>query len=881
MSWLQKLGEVYDMMIGTEGCGLLPVGMIFKKIKYNIILSSDGKFITAQQLPKDAQVFAVPTTPQAEGRTSAGVPFPLADQLKYLVTDGEQENKKFEMYVEQLSAWCSEPDAPECLRVLCRYLRRRTLLDDLLSVPELKLRRDGDGISDSGSMACFSVQDPDGESRLWMRGDVRESWLRRAEKLLENEPKELCFATGQLLPVLRNHPKLSGNAKLISSLDAGFPFQFKGRFTDSDTVAAVSGAASLKAHNALRWLLEYQGFQRYGMSIVAWNTAEPELKMEEDIFEDEPQEKRVPNTFEPYALALRDAAAGYMEELRRFRTAGDLTDEARQRMNEIVILGMQAATDGRMSVTYYQEIPGNLYVQRLDAWADACFWEMPGKGKRQRTPTWDEICEAVLGRDTVELAKRDMQCTKSATKQMREMQLRLLNCVVNGRQLPKDFLQQSFRRAVQPLRFTDRAGKWDNFTWARCVAVSCALYRAAEVQSGRPAPEPILDTESTEWDYLYGRLLAAAHMLETEAAETRGLPTNALRLMARFAEKPGDTWLHLYKKLLPSLKRIGKNRQPEKSGYLADRYLRLFGEIERQFLPEDRQCEKPLSYAFLVGFSAQLRELYLKSEEEHQKKPELLPFAPPQGRDALYGCLLAVADVCEWKAEAEKVEGIWHSRRDGQTNAMLLTASYIAEPSSTWAHVHDKMIPYLEKSGVAAAKYLQSLICRAEQGFTVTERQSKAPLTSMFLNGYLSMRLALRTKDGLDTEVWTPLQGTRTMVDTREAAFGALLSLENAVERWALDREKNEDENRPSNAMRFLPRAAQRPNEVTAYLMQRMRPYAKKLSFPGVILRERERLIQQIAAEKWNTDAPLGPEYLHTFYTYRAFAQTENRKERG
>lgn len=42
----------------------------------------------------------------------------------------------------------------------------------------------------------------------------------------------------------------------------------------------------------------------------------------------------------------------------------------------------------------------------------------------------------------------------------------------------------------------------------------------------------------------------------------------------------------------------------------------------------------------------------------------------------------------------------------------------------------------------------------------------------------------------------------------------------------------------------------------------------KKLRQPFVFMQERERLLG-IATELWpNKDAPLGPGYLHTFYTY-------------
>lgn len=105
-------------------------------------------------------------------------------------------------------------------------------------------------------------------------------------------------------------------------------------------------------------------------------------------------------------------------------------------------------------------------------------------------------------------------------------------------------------------------------------------------------------------------------------------------------------------------------------------------------------------------------------------------------------------------------------------------------------------------------------------------------------------------------------------INSRDAAFGALLALDNIVERIVLDAEKQENDNRPSNAMRLMPHVARRPDAEIPQLMARMEPYMKKLRQPFVFMQERERLLG-IATELWpNKDAPLGSGYLHTFYTY-------------
>ena len=857
MSWIQKLCEVYDAIIGTPDCDMLSVGFINKNIELNIILSAKGEFVTAERVPENDRHCAVPSTIAAEARTGSSIkPYPLAEQLKYLIVDGEADDAKFCAYMQQLGDWCSFPGAPDCIKVLYSYLEKQTLFSDLMNVPGLNLR------SPYKDVVCFSIQDMHGENRLWMRGDVRESWGRYWATLLDETP-ELCYATGQVLPGLQSHPKLDGNPKLISARDVDFPFQYKGRFIEDRSAAALSGLASVKAHNALLWLIDHQGFNRYGMHIVAWNTAIPVLNICNDPFGYESENKAKPDTFEAYAIALRDAANGYTETLKTYTAATNLTKEAHRRMNEIVIIGLQAATQGRMSITYYQEMPGNMYVSRLNAWADDCLWEMPGANKKIRTPTWIEICSAVMGRDAVNIARSDRSGDKNATKLMRGMQLRLLGCVVDGAPLPLDMVEQAFARAVRPLSFTDSKGAWNGFAWAECVAVACALMRKESIQSGRGAVSPELDKTCTDRDYLFGRLLAVSHKIEFDAAESGKFPTNALRLMQSFVQSPRETWLHLYCKLLPYLKQLGQSGRGNRAAW----YLTLLGEIERSFAPEERAYSRPLSYMFLAGFSAQLSELYAKAEQR-KPSPPFEPYSPPSGRDELFGCLLAAADICEWDAMAEEHNGIRTSQRDGRTNAMLLTNAYVIKPSFTWMHIHDKLIPYLEKSGVSTAAYIQRIISRIESSFAAEERLKDARLGSGFLNGYLSMRHAMTAKGGLKQDAWAAQPASSLAINSRDAAFGALLALDNIVERIVLDAEKQENDNRPSNAMRLMPHVARRPDAEIPQLMARMEPYMKKLRQPFVFMQERERLLG-IATELWpNKDAPLGPGYLHTFYTY-------------
>lgn len=863
MSWISRLCDVYDHVSGTPAVpsdgGPAPAGFTKMQIDYNIIISPAGEFVTAQTLAESDE-HVVPCTPQAEARASSKIaPYPLAEQLKYMIVKDESDNRRYEAYLSLLTAWSQTPDAPECLKVLVAYLRKCTLYSDMMNAGVLKSK------NKEKAIACFSVQYPDEENRLWMRQDVFDSWLKRWYALNAECPVGLCYATGEWLPLMESHPRVEGNAKLISAKDDDFRFRYRGRFTEKGSATQVSIIASSKAHNALKWLLERQGFRRFGMYFVGWNIDEPVMDVdEEELPPDEgdgdmPDEakrlSRAPDTLEAYVNALFRSISSRTGDYKRASDPDDQTDDMKRRVSWIVLMGMQAATDGRMSITYYQEMPGNQFVERVEKWHQDCSWFTIDKGRGVDTVTWREICEAVMGVSAVRTALGDPRAEKSATKQMRGMQLRLLHCVVNGAALPEDMVAAAYHRAIQPSSFTDADGKWQKWDWLRCVSTACALIRKRRLDT-KASPEltHALNPGFDNRDYLYGRLLAVALRIETEARMLPEEKTNSLRLLANFVQRPAQTWQKIFLKLIPALERLERRagESYEANSPDARHYLALLGEIESLF--RERESARPLSELFLLGFSAQSRSLRLQGNAP--------AYRPPATRDELYGCLLAVADCCE--AEVRRRND---SQQTGLTNALHLMNAYVASPSRTWKTVHDKLIPYLESAGVSSAAATQRLICRLEQRFTEEERLSSRPLGDGFLHGYLCMHLALRS-EALDAGAWQSGPCDAPEPRSREALFGALLALENDTERDFLDSRKPEQENRSSNAMRYLTRAAQRPGEVWEHLEERMKPYVRGQLLAGRIMERADALRLRLDKQGFYTDSPLGSEYLHYFYLY-------------
>ena len=118
-----------------------------------------------------------------------------------------------------------------------------------------------------------------------------------------------------------------------------------------------------------------------------------------------------------------------------------------------------------------------------------------------------------------------------------------------------------------------------------------------------------LDKNLKSRDYLYGRLLAAAEYLEYSAlseTETKR-PTNAMRLMAQFSERPYSTWRNLERALVPYKVRLASNNP----GLLV-RLEALFGEIHQAFEHDNFTCDRPLNGEYILGYYCQKADFFTK-----------------------------------------------------------------------------------------------------------------------------------------------------------------------------------------------------------------------------------------------------------------------------
>ncbi|WP_124705903.1 type I-C CRISPR-associated protein Cas8c/Csd1 [Sulfuriferula multivorans] len=617
MSWIQKLHETYEQCKGQEPPGserLMPISHTPQQAHIEITLDADGNFKGARIVQKEETV--IPATEKSAGRTGkTPPPHPLCDKVQYCADDypgyGGGKPSFFKEYEAQLGKWCeSEFSHPKAKAVLA-YIRKGCVVADL--VKEKILHIDSDrklltrwtgenqapdlfrlltakaGERDQGdAFIRWHVREANNPcTAVWEDPSLQEAWAK-----FDASTKQLmgiCMVTGEDVALAVSHPKrirhAGDGAKLISANDAS-GYTFRGRFTDDTGLQAcgVGYEVTQKAHNALRWLIHRQAYRNEDQVIVTWavsgkpvpdpfkdslslflSSEETAQAATESVLHD------TGDTGQAFALRLKKAISGYRAQL-------DPTEG-------IVVMGLDSATPGRMAITFYRELLGSEFLNRIQAWHEKHAWPQNfGKdSKFVGTPAPRDIAEAAFGR------RLDDKLRKTTVE-------RLLPCIVDGRPLPRDLVESVVRRTY------NRVGL-EHWEWEKNLGISCALFKGF---FNKREYQMTLETDRTSRDYLYGRLLAIAEHIEGRGlyvgGETRD--TSAAKLMQRFADRPASTWRTIELALTPSKSRLRAKRP----GFLYE-MEKLHDEVVSSFAEEDFLDDRKLSGEFLLGYHCQRQAL--------------------------------------------------------------------------------------------------------------------------------------------------------------------------------------------------------------------------------------------------------------------------------
>jgi CRISPR-associated protein Csd1 len=634
MAWIEKLHATYEACKGREPPGaesLMPISHAVQQAHIEITIDGAGNFKDARAIPKEETV--IPASEKSAGRTSGAAAHPLCDKVQYCAADypifGGTKTSYFTGYEAQLAAWCESRFSHPKARAVLAYIGKGNVVADLVRHKVLHIGPDGrllmqwtgdgeapeifrqltakDGLRDQGDAFIRWIVWIDGDlcPEVWKDAALQEAWI--GYDSANNVQTGLCMATGEANAVLASsHPKRirhgGDGAKLISAND-GSGYTFRGRFTDADgkQAAGVGYVSTQKAHSALRWLIKRQAYRNGDQTFVAWavvgkpipdpwaDSDSMILGIESATGEDSKEpEILVGDVGQAFARRLNRAIAGYGAKL-------DPTDD-------IIIMGLDSATPGRMAIIYYRELIKSEYLNRIKAWHAAYAWPQNFGKDRHFTgaPAPHDIAEAAFGRRLDEKLKK-------ATVE------RLLPCIVDGRPVPRDLVVSAVQRA------SNRVGL-EYWEWEKVLGIACGLFRGWS-KSEKKEYAMALEENRTSRDYLYGRLLAVADNLERFAltAAEKNRDTMAGRLMQRFAERPFSTWRTIELALTPYKTRL---RASDKStGFLWSRE-KLIDEIQCRFVDSDSFTnDNPLSGEFLLGYHCQRAALFAGTNTQTTDQP--------------------------------------------------------------------------------------------------------------------------------------------------------------------------------------------------------------------------------------------------------------------
>jgi len=644
LSWIQKLYDTYENCRSEVGVAridfkapLLPLSHTIVNANIEVILDKSGNFIRARCLQRNESVTISPCTENSASRGNGNNPHALFDKLQYVAGDyasffNKKGSEKFFIeYIKLLDQWVNSEYSDDKVVTVFKYLKKESLIADLVSVKLLEIDKSNHVLNKwfgdkdnkpkeiSGSFVRFIEEVPDDTNcKLWENIDIFEKYNNY---YLNTKTKYgLCYVQGtDMLITEKNQSKIRNNgdsAKIISANDKD-GFTYLGRFSDSSQVVGIAYETSQKAHNALKWLIEIQG-QKFGNTkdgqkvFVAWGTQNqyvPSLleDTEDSIFGKE--ETHIVSTEKEFARRLSSAIAGY---------GCDLDTKA-----EIIIMGLDSATTGRLSLTYYREFYSIDFLNRVENWHKTCSWkhtykEVPNgideKGNLKfknitfiGAPALKDIVLVAFGNSRVnnKTNKKQLEISDLLLKATIE---RLLPCIIDAAKLPYDIVNSAVNRVSNPVSM-------ENWEWEKVLTITCALVRKYRYDKFKEECSMSLDEKQKDRSYIFGRLLAIAQQIEEYALKEAGekRDTNAERLMHQFKIHPYKTWGIITDKLKPYMSKLGSK---------CTNLTELMTRVNSMLPYNEFTSQKKLDDSYILGYYCQ-RQIFIEEKnkriEENQK----------------------------------------------------------------------------------------------------------------------------------------------------------------------------------------------------------------------------------------------------------------------
>lgn len=641
MGLFQKAVETYDAMVkdhaGVYKEGqkepLAPIGHIIAKAKIQITIDQNGEF---QEARKNEDKIIIPTTIDSANRSSTKAnenTHPLCEKLSYIVSGediilnneecknllselGEleknkkenkieikEQNQRIKEYIQQnsesfnvrkeyltpLQKWKNSKFSHPIIKAVFKYIEKKTIIKDLLGSELISILIKKDKINIPDDLICWRVIGIGNEkANCWENKNLMKAHQDYLKQ--NNGNNKFCMISGkeELLCPNSRHTKgvvsHFGNAKLISSDDNSNVCKYRGRFTDDQQACTVSYESSQKAHNALKWLIANEGVRYGGKTFLCWNPNGKEIPKPTNPYL--PSNNTSPKTPTDYATQLNDAISGWQNKL--------------PKSEGVIIVVFDAATDGRLSINYYNELIGSDFLGRLKYWDETCCWY---HYQGISSPTLRQIASYAFGTLRNKGEKTSVEIDDKVLGQQIQ---RLLMCRVNKALFPFDIFQALIQKTsnLQIYEFDDRE---------KLLFITCAVIKKYKYDHYKETIEMSLKSDRKDRSYQYGRLVAILEKIEKDTYKDEKRESNIIRRLSTFIKTP----LKVSADIMTQLKSA---YYPQLSSPSRTFYDKLIGEI-MEIIDQLGDKDKPLSETYIIGYYLQQKELY-KSNKNNTNNTE-------------------------------------------------------------------------------------------------------------------------------------------------------------------------------------------------------------------------------------------------------------------
>lgn len=641
MNWVGELIDLYEKNCDKAGIieqrnnipyVLLPPFHTTVTAQIAVTINENGGFERAGSVDNNEKLTIIPITEKSGSRTAGKEPHPLCDNLRYLAGDYknyyEDDGVCHELYMKQLEKWDKSEYSHKTVHAIYLYLSKGTLIKDLVESKVLKLNEKGtldeketiQGIPQTKAFVRFiirSVKSSPEEGppldECWRDQSLQQRYIEYNRSLEKN--KGICYLSGNMESITYLHSKKIRNegdgAKLISANDSQ-NFTYRGRFIEKEEAFAVGNETSQKMHNALKWVIRRQGRSFDTLTIVTWESNKLAMPRwdadtdrivtdyEEDLgnWYEEDENDDISDGNKITAEAFYKALNGYGRQIDNTST--------------MILLGVDAATTGRLSLVETKTLNSARYLDNIKKWHESCEWVHEKRKEGKRT----HFCGMVGVRDVADIlygveSKGVLTIVDANSKKLyAEVAKRLIPCIWDGYRIPYDYVDRAYIKASNPLAYQDRKN------WERVLTLACSLIKKQRKEKNKEEEWKVaLDRTCKERDYLYGRLLAIVDRIEyrTYDKEKDGSRvTNAKRYMNQFSQRPFETWKVIEGNIQPYLSKLDL---PERRYY-----EKQLDEVYELFAVDKYLDNRKLNGLYLLGFHSQSYDLKNYRPENKEEK---------------------------------------------------------------------------------------------------------------------------------------------------------------------------------------------------------------------------------------------------------------------